>query len=189
MRIDLSRLQDIDRITLVAGAVLIIGVLLSAGMFLDLTKRESAADKLSKEFHAREQQADALPKPGIATEGASNERLERFSSFIVQPALATQLLEDVSRLAAENNLADVAVTSEEHVINTIDTDAAVLQSLGIVKYLTITMTFKSEYEDAAKFLGTVEHLPRPLMIRTVDMRREPPRVAATVAMQVYEKGS
>src|SRR5436309_2374280 len=103
MRIDLSQLQNIDRVTLVAGAVLIIGVLVSAAMFVDLTKREAAADKLSKEFRAKEQEADALPRSAISTEGTSNERLERFSSFIVPPALAPQLLEDVSRLAAENN--------------------------------------------------------------------------------------
>ena len=188
MRIDLKQLENVDRVTLVAGIVLIVSIVISAWMILDLSKRETVADKLSREFQSKQQQADALPRPA-GTDGTSAEKLERFSNFVVSPSLAPQLLEDVSRLAAESNLTDVAVSSEEHVVNGVDAEAPALQSLGIVRYLTITMTFKSEYEDAARFLGSVEHLQRPLMIRTVEMRRDPPRVAGTVALQVYEKGS
>src|SRR5579863_1958881 len=117
MRIDISQLENLDRVTLVGGAVLIIGIIISGWMFLDLSKRETVADRITKEFQSKQQQADALPRPATSTEGTSTEKLERFSSFVVSPALAPQLLEDVSRLAAESNLMDVAVSSEEHVIN------------------------------------------------------------------------
>ena len=65
----------------------------------------------------------------------------------------------------------------------------VLQSLGVTEYTIITIDYVADYENAARFMGAIERLPQHVSIGAGEMRREPPRVAGTLTLHVYRKGS
>ena len=182
MRIELGRIKDVPRGIVIAGAALAFGAAACVWMFMDLSKREATIAQLSTEANAKQEQVNSIPP--LQPIRPDENSLELLNSMVMSQANEPELFEQLSRLASDNGLEEVTINSDPP--TTIEDPSLV--ALGINRQLNLKIDFKAEYPDAARFLGSIGSLQRSIVIRDVQLRRAPPKVGATLSLQVYQKG-
>ena len=182
MRIELSRIKDIPRTLVVASVTVLLGAAGCVWMFMDLSKRQTMIAQLGTEVDSKQQQVNAISPVQPDPQDEFSQAL--LNNMMVSAADEPQLFEELSRLASENGLEEITINSDPP--TTIEDPA--LKSLGITRQLNLRMNFKAEYADAARFLGSIGRLQRSIVVRDVQFRRDPPKLGATVAFEVYQKG-
>lgn len=190
MRIDLNRIRDIDRTLVLTILTLAAGIAVSVWLVTDVGKREKAVDTLRAEVEQNEFQVAALPKE-TATPLSPEELAEKIQLLVAFPGAEDELREHLAMLSVEHHL---DVLKIENAATPIDpagtgTEIPLLLSLSVMSYTDITIHFRAEYEDAARFMDSVERLPQRAIIRTAELRRNPPKVEGTLVLRVYQKGS
>ena len=172
----------------IGGTLLLLGI--SGGMLYDMNRRSTEAVTLKLEADRKEQEASTVQIPTDAEQAkwATNEK--EMSGFLLTDQTVPEFLEDVARLANENHLQRLAINNEEKTINPeqpATPEDGKLVTLGIKRYLQVTLRFQSEYPDAARFMTAVARLPRPVEFQLVDMRRNPPTIDIILVLKVYKR--
>ena len=191
MRIEIKQLQGIDKGMAIAILVLVVGVAVSAWMFMDLSAKRKAITTLASQVASKKIQVEQLP---VSTEqaGSGDAALaERFNKVVVAPDAVSAISEQIGRIAAENNC-DEELSIKPEVTPLTETspgnDAKALTLLGVKQAVVITVTFKADYADTARFLGAISKLPQTLIVRTVTLHKSNLKLDTLVAVQVYQKG-
>jgi len=190
MRIELSRLKDIDRSAVIAIVALVVGVFGASWLVLETFKQENAVETLASEVGRKQLQVDVLPRQDNAAADAA-EIDAQINRLFLPVGREGAIREQLARIAEENHLELQKVEYTAAVVDPASTngDDPVLQSLGVSNYTLVTIDFRAEYEDVSRFIGAVEKMPQGVLVRSGDLRRDPPRVAGTIALRVYQKGS
>lgn len=193
MRIDLGRIRDIPRGTVIAFVILLGGLLAAAWLVKDVAKREKAIELLRTEVDNTQAQADSLPKQ-IAEPLTAEQLSEKVGPLIISNEGLDEFREQLADAATDNHL-DVRKLELKSV--PVDPASAAgedltLLSLQITKYVLVTIEFQATYENAAKFMGALEQLPQRVLIKGAELRRDSailPKISGTVTLQVYQNNS
>ena len=176
----------------IAATVLVIGIAASIWMFMDLSAKGKVVNTLAREVASKKQQVDQLPPSSGKPDTAEDAGLaERFNRIVMAPDAIPQLQEQISQIAVENNLENFSISSDVTQLDTASTgiDANALTLLGVKRSVMISISFRADYADMARFLGAINKLPQSLIVRTVSLRRLNPKLESTVAVQVYQRGA
>jgi Tfp pilus assembly protein PilO len=171
----------------IAGAILLAG--LSAAMLYDLSQRRVAAAAGLEQVRQKEIQAQSV-QPVSASDLTEWERQEsELARVLIADQDVPAFFEEITSIGAQNRIQPGITTDDK----TIDPNSSPtpeelnLLALGIRRYMVMTITFRGEYPDTARFLSQVSALSRPVEFKRIDMRRSPPLVDVTMTMHVYKK--
>src|SRR5712691_8004216 len=103
MRLDLSRIRDIDRMIVLTILALAAGIAVSGWLVADVAKRGKAVDALAAEVSQTESQAGALPKE-TAAPIPPEELQEKIRHLVVPEGTEEALEQQVAMLATEHHL-------------------------------------------------------------------------------------
>jgi hypothetical protein len=193
MPIDISRIRDIPRGTVLTFAVLIAGILVSVWLVQDVAKREKELEALKTEVDNNQVQANAAPKPGVAP--LTPEQLsEKMGPLIISDEKLDDFREQLASAATENRLEVRKLELKPVALDSASTDPEdlALLSLQISKYILVTIDFEATYENSARFLGALEQMPQRVVIRQAELRRDPgkiPNINGTVTLRLYQNVS
>jgi hypothetical protein len=193
MRIDLSRIRDIQRGTVITFAVLIAGILVSVWLVQDVAKREKELEALKTEVDNNQVQVNAAPKPAAAP--LTPEQLsERMGPLIISNEKLDDFREQLASAATENRLDVRKLELKSVALDPASTDAEdiALLSLQISKYILVTIDFQATYENSARFLGALEQMPQRVLIKEAELRRDGgniPNISGTVTLRLYQNVS
>jgi Tfp pilus assembly protein PilO len=190
MRIDIKKLIAVDPQTLKYIGIAVLCVAITGGLLFDLKSRSARITQLAKDVEAKEQQAAGtrLPTQDQIRKNAEEERL--FNSAIVGEESIPLVFEEITRAGSDHRV-QMEIQSEEKTIPDAPEDPveASARSLGVTRYLVVSVKFQAEYSDAAQFLGSISRLPHALALRSLELRREPPLVSGTMRLHVYKRGA
>jgi uncharacterized protein YoxC len=194
MRIDISRIREIDRNMVLIAVALIAGIAVSVWLIQGVSKEEKAVDALKGEVDTLQAQADAITKP--TTSLLTPEQLsERISPLVVSKAFTVaDLQQQVAEAATQNHLTGVQTKSQTVIVNATATEGEdlTLQAMGIARYFVLTVDFQATYEHASAFLNALEQLPQRVQINAAELKRDPPsipKIQGTVTLRLYQKDS
>jgi hypothetical protein len=190
MRIDLSRIRDIDRTIVLTILTLVAGIAISAWLVNDVSKREKEVDALKAEVDQGESQVGSLP-PQPAASLTPAQLQDMIDGLVVAPGADSGLREELSKLADQHLLDGVKINYDSVAIDPASPEGenGILLGLGISGYTDITIDFSTDYQSAVRFMDAVEKLPQRMLLRTASLRRAFPRVAAKLSLRVYQKNS
>lgn len=172
----------------ILGTLVLLGI--AGGMVFDADRRTTEAITLRLEAERKEQEASTIKIPTDAEQAQWAANQNQLSSLLLSDQEVPEFLEDVTRLANENHLQRLGINNQDKVIDPKQPgapDDGKLLDVGIRRYLLVTLTFQSEYPDAARFLAAISQLPRPVEVQVVEMRRNPPTVDMTLVLKVYKR--
>jgi len=155
-------------------------------------RREVA--KVERELSTGQQLWRRYPPLRAAERRALEETQKRLLRRLPEDRDIPRLLEDVSRLAQEHHLSDVALKTENldapgsltavaSVTNPPRVTAA--EPPGPVASFPMQLSFAGDYREIPYFLGEVQNLPRIVQVESVTLRREVPLVRSDVSWKVY----
>ena len=101
---------------------------------------------------------------------------------------------EVTRLARLNRLDRFVLDNEERIVVEIDDEIdgelsssdALPQSVGIRRYIVVTLEFSGDYRNVAEFIHDLARLPRLSEFVSIQLRRNQPNVAVTMSFHVYK---
>jgi hypothetical protein len=190
MRFDLSRIREIDRSVVLTVVALLASIGISAWLVRDVSRRESDLQILGAEVSQTEAQVAGLPRQTASP--LSEAELKEKTVRLVGPAGSEEELRaQLSSMAADHNLQNVKIDYKATTVDAANTDPAnlLLQALSVQRYIDISIDFKADYIDAARFLDSVEKLPQKVLVRSADIRRDKPQVSGSLHLRIYQKGS
>jgi hypothetical protein len=192
MRVDLSRIRDIQRGTVIAVLALIASVFVSAWLVKDVSQREKEIEVLKAEVDNKQAQANALPKP--ATPLTPEQLSEKMGPLLVPGDKVGEFQEQLASAATENDLEVRKLDLKPVSVDPASTEAedVALISMQITKYILVTIDFHATYEDAARFLGDLEQLPQRVLVKGAELRRDAPnnpKISGTVTVRLYQNNS
>ena len=169
------------------GTVLLLGI--AGWMIYDSNKRTKEAVTLRLDAERKEQEASTITIPSDQEQAKWQLQEKELADLLITDQQVPEVLEDVSRLANENHLERLGINNED---KTIDAQPATpedgkLVNVGVRRYLQVTLKFQSTYPDAARFIAAVTHLPRPVEVQVIDMRRNPPTVDTILTLRIYKR--
>jgi Tfp pilus assembly protein PilO len=186
-----SSLTSAQQKTLMYIVVTVVLLAMAGGMIYDVNRRRAEADSLNKDMVRKEQDASAVALPTDEDQAEWASREKQLADLLLPDQAVPELLEEITRLANENRLQRLGISNEDKSLEGTQTvpspEDAKLLAVGIKRYLVITLKFQSEYPDAARFLGAVAALRRPVEFGVVDMRRNPPQLDVTLTLKVYKR--
>ena len=180
--------QQKKTLTYIIGTLLALG--LAGGMVYDTNRRRAEASNLKQEVASKELEAASIQVSSEADQAQWAEKEAQLSSILLSDQAVPEFLEEVTRLANENQLVRLGINNEDKLLDPAQStspEETKLMAVGIRRYLLITLKFQSEYQDMARFLAGVSKLQRPVEFEIVDMRRNPPWVDVTVTLRVYKR--
>jgi Tfp pilus assembly protein PilO len=187
MKSSLTSLQQ-KTLMYIVGSLVLLGI--AGAMLYDANRRVKEAATLVQETDRKEQEAAVVQIPSDEDQAQWAEKDRQLASLLLSDQQVPEFLEDVARLANENHLQRLGINNEDKVIDPNQPGSpedGKLASVGIRRYLLVTLKFQSEYPDAARFLAAVSQLPRPVEFQVVDMRRNPPALDMTLVLKVYKR--
>jgi Tfp pilus assembly protein PilO len=170
------------------GFVLAIAV--SGYLIYDLNAQRATTARLRQDVERKEREAQTAQLPGVEEQNKWADQERRVNEILLPAETVPLFFEEVTRLANENGLERLDINSDEMVLDpgkSTSADEAVPASIGIRRYIVITLKFQGDYQNVAGFLGGISKLERPLEYRMVEMRRNPPKVEVTIVMNVYKR--
>lgn len=185
-----SSLTQAEQKTLmyIIGTVLLLAS--AGGMMYDANRRSAQAVTVKMNVDRQEQEAAAVTIPTEQEQARWAARENELSTRLLSDQQVPEFLEDITRIANENHLERLGINNEDKTIDPNQPptpDDGRIAALGIRRYLLVTLKFQSAYPDAARFLAAVSHLPRPVELQTIDIRRNPPTLDVTVILKVYKE--
>ena len=178
--------QQQTTLVYIAGFVLSLG--LAGGLLYNLGSQRSLTAKLKQDVEKNETQARGLNPPSLEEQSKWTAEEDQLNSVLLTEQNQPQLFEEVTKAAADNGIQGLGMTTEEVTINAAkETTDAQVADVGIRRYLAVTMKFRGQYQDVARFLGAVSKLPRPIEYHSVNMRRTFPLVDVQVVLHVYKR--
>lgn len=191
MRLEIKQLENIDKGMVIAVLILVVGIALSGWMFMDLSAREKAVGVLAAEVASKKKQVEALPPSSERANSGNPETAERFNRIVISPDALSGITEQIGGVAAKNHCESVTVSPEltQLTDTTPGLEGKMLPLLGVKQSITITVSFKADYENTARFLGELSKLPQMLIMKTVSLQRSGQKLDTTVAVQIYQKGT
>lgn len=157
----------------------------------DLTRGRAQNVTLQRTVESKEKEAQTVNVPTIEEETRWTSQEQKFKDILAPDEAVPQLFEDISRIAYDNRLQRLGITSEEKIIdvakNVPSPEDAKLNGFGIRRYMSITLKFQGDYPDVAKFLTDISRLPRPVEFRNVTLRRSLPLLEVAVILNVYRR--
>jgi Tfp pilus assembly protein PilO len=168
----------------------LLALALAGGMLLDGSRKSAEAAALRQEVERKELEAETIQVPTPEEQAGWAESERRLASVLLSDAEVPQFLADVTRLADQYKLQRFNINTEDKVLDpnqpaTAEETRMVI--VGIRRYLLVSIRFAGDYADAARFLGAVSQLPRPIEFQTVDMQRNPPWINVNLILKVYKQ--
>jgi Tfp pilus assembly protein PilO len=190
MRIDLSRIRDINRTIVLMVVAVAAAIAISVWLIRDVGAREKEVDQLQAEVSQNESQAASLPQQS-STPLTPEQLAEKIQGLVIPRGAEQALQQELATIAETHHIEVRKITGEPTPVNPADTQGgnALLLAMGIASYIDITIEFDAEYEDAARFVEALENRPQRLLIQSLEMRRNPPRISGRLALRAYQKGS
>ncbi len=172
----------------IAGFVLSLG--LAGWLLYDLNGRQTAAARLEREVTQKERDSRNLAEPGAEELAEWAQQQAQLTNILLLDQAEPEFLAEVTRIATENRLQRVGVTSENKIIDPEKgSSAEELKALGvgIRRYVAVTIKFTGDYADIARFLGSVSNLERAVEYHTINLKRNAPFIEVEVVMNVYKR--
>lgn len=186
----MSSLTKQQQTTLVYIIGFALSLALAGGLLYNLSAQRTQLTKLKRDVERKESQARNLKLPSLEEQSAWSEQEQRINSLLLADQAVPQFFEEVTKAAAESGIQGLGMNTEELTIDPNKAggpqEARVL-AVGVRHYLAVTMKFRGQYPDIARFLGSVSKLQRPIEYHVVSMKRTPPFIDVQVVLNVYKR--
>lgn len=157
----------------------------------DLTRRRAQNVTLMQTVETKEREAQTANIPTVEEETRWTAQEQKFKDILLPDEAVPQLFEDLSRIAYDNHLQRLEISTEEKQIDVTKQPQppadSKLNGLGIRRYMSIRLKFQGDYPDVAKFLVEVSLLSRPVEFRNIDLNRSLPLIDAVVVLSIYKR--
>jgi hypothetical protein len=175
-------------LTFLVSTVVLLG---AAGWLVhDVNRRVAQAASERQEIERKENTAREN-QPASAEEQASwIEQSQRLQALLLSDQTLPQFYTEITTLAGENGLDQrFGMTPEEKAIreDNPSTEESKILSVGVRRYVVLTLNFRGDYPNVSRFLGALSRLPRAIEFQTIDMRREGPLVEVSLVLHVYRR--
>jgi len=190
MPASLNSLTSQQKQTLAYMIAGVVALVLAGLMFFDGSRKRAEAATALSEIEQKEIQALSLQFPTNAEIDQWLQQEQDLQKLLMPDSMVPEFYQEVAKLAGDNKLQRYVVNTDEKVMDANASpapDETKLLSLGIKRYLVMTLTFKGDYADIARFLGQVKALQRPLRYKTINIRRNPPDIDVSMTMQIFKK--
>ncbi len=171
------------------GAAIVLSIAGVVMLTLQMGKLEAAATEGQDELAGMERQAEAIVLPTDEERARWSTDQNLMASMLLADAEIPALLQDVTRLATLNQLGRFELATEEFVIADgaeLSPDQALMQSVGILRHITVTVGFSADYRNVAEFVRDVGNLPRLVEFVSVQLTRQPSTISVTMSFRVYQ---
>ena len=172
------------------GAILVFAIAGTVATIWHLGTIRAGVEEQRGEMAAKELEADAivLPTDEELAEWTTQENL--MASMLLADPEVPAFFSQVTRLATLNRLDRFVLGNEERVLDEIDGELsssdALSQSVGIRRYIVVTLEFSGDYRNVAEFIHDIGRLPRLAEFVSIQLRRNQPNVAVTMSFHVYK---
>lgn len=189
MPFKIKALEGLDMHVVGYGAAIVLSIAGVVMLTLQMGKLEAAATEGQDELAGMERQAEAIVLPTDEERARWSTDQNLMASMLLADAEIPALLQDVTRLATLNQLGRFELATEEFVIADgaeLSPDQALMQSVGILRHITVTVGFSADYRNVAEFVRDVGNLPRLVEFVSVQLTRQPSTISVTMSFRVYQ---
>ena len=189
MPFEIKALTGIDKQVVAFGAAIVLSIAGVVGMTLSLGTLEEAATERQDELAQMELEAEGIVLPTDEERAAWATDQNLMASMLLADAEVPALLQEVTRLATLNQLDRFELDTEEFAIEEgvePSPDQALMQAVGIRRYMTVTVRFGADYRSAAQFVRDVGNLPRLAEFVTIRLIRRQPTIDVEISFRVYK---
>ena len=183
----MSSLTKRQQKTLVYIAGFALSLALAGGLLYNLSTQRAQTAKLKQDVERSESQARGARLPSLEEQNKWTEDEERLNSILLTEQDQQQFFEEVTKAAADNGIQGLGMMPEEVIIDPNKAEDAKVSGVGIRRYLVVTLKFRGQYQDIARFLGAVSKLGRPTEYYSVNMKRMPPFIDVQIGLRVYKR--
>ncbi len=190
MPAELKALKGIDRQVFLYGAVLVFAIAGTVGSSWQLGTIRAAVEEQRDERDAKELEADAIVLPTDDERGEWTTQENLMASMLLADREIPAFFSEVTRLATFNGLERFVLGNEQRVLDEIDGELspsdALSQSVGIRRYIVVTLEFSGDYRNVAEFIHDIGRLLRLAEFVSIQLRRNQPNVDVTMLFHVYK---
>ena len=190
MPASLKSLTAVQRqtLTFIVATVTLLG--LAGWLIYDLNRRTTEAAAARQDLDRKETTARGLTPVTAEEQALWAQANEQFKAVLLSDQTAPELYTEITRLAGENQLDQrFGMTPEEKTIGdqNLTPEESRVQAVGVKRYVVLTLNFRGDYPNVARFIGALSRLPRPIEYETIDFRREVPQVEVNLVIHVYKR--
>ncbi len=190
MPAELNALKGIDRQVLLYGAILVFAVAGTVATTWYLGTIRTEVEELTDELAQKELEADAIVLPTDDERGEWTTQENLMASMLLADPAVPAFFSEVTRLANLNRLERFVLGNEERMLDEIDGEPsssdALSQSVGVRRYVVVTLEFSGDYRNVAEFIHDIGRLPRLAEFVSIQLRRNQPYVDVTMSFHVYK---
>ncbi len=191
MPAQLKALKGIDRQVFLYGAILVFAIAGTVATIWRLGTIRAGVEEQRDELATKELEADAIVLPTDDERGEWTTQENLMASMLLADPEVPAFFSEVTRLATLNRLDRFVLGNEERILDEIDEEQlssseALSRSVGIRRYIVVTLEFSGDYRNVAEFIDDIGRLPRLSEFVSIQLRRTQPNVAVTMSFHVYK---
>jgi len=162
----------------------------SGWLMFDLDRQRAEVSAARQELERKEGAARALEPLAAGEQEQRAEQGRQFQDLLLSDQTIPGFYSEITRIAGESQLDQrFGMTPEDKTIaeQTPTPEETRMLAAGVKRYVVVTLNFRGDYPNVARFLGALSRLPRSIEYQTIDMRRETTLVQITLVMHVHKR--
>ena len=189
MPAQLKALKGIDRQVFLYGAILVFAIAGTVATIWHLGTIRAEVEEQRGEMTTKELEADAivLPTDEERAEWTTQENL--MASMLLADPEVPRFFSEITRLATLNRLDRFVLGNEERILDgdgELSSSDAQSRSVGIRRYIVVTLELSGDYRSVAEFISDIGRLPRLAEFVSIQLRRNQPSVDVTMSFHIYK---